>query len=176
MALPLFLKSLRLARACRIWPTPLFLGRALARPQFPRATASSLIKRKCHCTGRTASSNFPTTPGTFQSTLRASQGNFSAFVSKLNSSGTHLLYSTYLGGSVPTALGIAVDQAETFRRDRVFRGFSDNGGGFQPNHLRQAVPRTLLCQICSQFCDCRESSLAGFRPAAIESNETSHRS
>src|SRR5206468_11455784 len=59
-----------------------------------------------------SSSNFPTTPGTFQSTLRASQGNFNAFVSKLNSSATQLLYSTYLGGSVADqALGIAVDQA-----------------------------------------------------------------
>ena len=47
-------------------------------------------------TGTTSSSNFPVTPGAFQTTIKA--GN-SAFVTKLNSTGTSLLYSTYLGGS-----------------------------------------------------------------------------
>ena len=89
-------------------------------------------------TGRTASANFPTTPGTFQSTLRASQGNFNAFVSKLNPSATQLLYSTYLGGSVADqALGIGADQ-----RGNVYvvgqslsPDFPTTAGAFQPNHL-----------------------------------------
>lgn len=89
-------------------------------------------------TGRTASSNFPTTPGTFQSTLRASQGNFNAFVSKLNSSATQLLYSTYLGGSVADqALGIAVDQAGNVFvvGQSLSPDFPTTAGAFQPNHL-----------------------------------------
>jgi hypothetical protein len=46
--------------------------------------------------GITDSSNFPTTAGAFQTT---NAGGYDAFVSKLNSSGSALIYSTYLGGS-----------------------------------------------------------------------------
>jgi hypothetical protein len=52
-------------------------------------------------TGLTLSTDFPVTPGAFQSTLKSSGGN--AFVTRLNSAGTIFLYSTYLGGS--SALG-----------------------------------------------------------------------
>ncbi|HEV8132423.1 MAG TPA: SBBP repeat-containing protein [Acidobacteriota bacterium] len=49
-----------------------------------------------YVTGSTASSNFPTTPGTFQTTL----GSFEdAFVTKLDPIGSGLVYSTYLGGN-----------------------------------------------------------------------------
>jgi hypothetical protein len=49
-----------------------------------------------YVTGGTGSSNFPITPGAFQTTFG---GTFDAFVSKLNAAGSTLLYSTYLGGS-----------------------------------------------------------------------------
>jgi hypothetical protein len=49
-----------------------------------------------YVTGNASSSDFPTTPGAFQTTLRAFQD---AFVTKLNPEGTALVYSTYLGGS-----------------------------------------------------------------------------
>jgi hypothetical protein len=48
-----------------------------------------------YVTGRTSSSDFPT-KNPFQSALG---GGYDAFVSKLNSSGSALIYSTYLGGS-----------------------------------------------------------------------------
>ncbi|HXJ96599.1 MAG TPA: SBBP repeat-containing protein, partial [Terriglobia bacterium] len=61
-----------------------------------------------YVTGSTASSNFPTTPGAFQTTFT---GNYTcigrsgatipcpaAYVTKVNPSGTALVYSTYLGG------------------------------------------------------------------------------
>ena len=48
-----------------------------------------------YVTGRTVSSNFPTT-GAYQTT---SGGGQDAFVTKLNPLGTGLLYSTYLGGN-----------------------------------------------------------------------------
>ncbi len=48
-----------------------------------------------YVTGSTASSNFPTTPGAFQTTLG---GGSNAFVSKLDAAGSALVYSTYLGG------------------------------------------------------------------------------
>lgn len=51
---------------------------------------------KAYVLGSTASANFPTTPGVVQPTYR---GGGDAFVTKLNATGTALLYSTYLGGS-----------------------------------------------------------------------------
>jgi streptogramin lyase len=60
-----------------------------------------------YVTGYAGSTNFPTTPGAFQTTLR---GVINAFVTKLNPSGTAVLYSTYLGGSGnDQGNGIAVD-------------------------------------------------------------------
>jgi len=50
----------------------------------------------CYVTGVTLSTNFPTTPGTFQRALR---GTSDAFVMKINPQGTALIYSTYLGGN-----------------------------------------------------------------------------
>lgn len=50
-----------------------------------------------YVTGYTFSTNFPTTPDAYQRTLRG--GFIDAFVTKLNSTGTSLLYSTYLGGT-----------------------------------------------------------------------------
>jgi hypothetical protein len=46
--------------------------------------------------GRASSSNFPTTAGAFQTTLATTNGN--GFITKLNTGGTALVYSTYLGG------------------------------------------------------------------------------
>jgi hypothetical protein len=63
-----------------------------------------------YITGLTASSNFPTTAGAFQSGLNGPAGSIDAFVAKLGPGGTTLLYSSYLGGSsVDQANGIAVD-------------------------------------------------------------------
>ena len=62
-----------------------------------------------YVTGYTSSSNFPVTPGAFQ-TGKGSDSD--AFVTKINPSGSALVYSTYLGGSGPNAgRGIAVDSA-----------------------------------------------------------------
>jgi len=58
-------------------------------------------------TGFTNSPNFPTTPAAIQS---APGGSADAFVTKLNSSGSALIYSTYLGGSgYDVGQGIALD-------------------------------------------------------------------
>jgi hypothetical protein len=60
-----------------------------------------------YVTGYTGSTNFPSTPGVLQ---LASAGGYDAFITKINSSGTALVYSTYLGGSGDDyALPIAVD-------------------------------------------------------------------
>jgi hypothetical protein len=52
-----------------------------------------------YLTGNTHASNFPVTPGTVQQQYNGQLGAINAFVTKLNPTGTKLLYSTYLGGS-----------------------------------------------------------------------------
>jgi hypothetical protein len=51
--------------------------------------------------GQTASGDFPTTKGAFQSTFAGAKNGSSsnAYVTKLNASGSGLVYSTFLGGS-----------------------------------------------------------------------------
>jgi Beta-propeller repeat len=62
-----------------------------------------------YVSGSTHSFDFPITPGAFQTTLR---GDENAFVSKLNSSGSALVYSTYLGGSIDDeAVGVTLDSS-----------------------------------------------------------------
>jgi hypothetical protein len=52
--------------------------------------------RNAYVTGETVSSNFPTTAGAFDATAN---GGSDAFVTKLNATGSALVYSTRLGGS-----------------------------------------------------------------------------
>ncbi len=63
-----------------------------------------------YVTGCTGSTDFPTSSGAYQTTNNSAPGNGNGFITKLNSSGTSLIYSTYLGGSGGLqARGIAVD-------------------------------------------------------------------
>jgi hypothetical protein len=64
-----------------------------------------------YVTGTTTSTNFPTTQGAFETTYQSNKGILigDAFVTKLNPTGTGLVYSTYLGGSNTGAAAIAVD-------------------------------------------------------------------
>ena len=58
--------------------------------------------------GRTFSTDFPTTPGAFQSSHNG--GSYDMFVTKLNPSGSAIVYSTYIGGNGwDFDYGIAVD-------------------------------------------------------------------
>jgi hypothetical protein len=63
--------------------------------------------------GVTTSTNFPTTPGAFQTTYKGGNLGYSAgdaFVTKLNAAGSGLVYLTYLGGSNEDgATAVAVD-------------------------------------------------------------------
>jgi hypothetical protein len=60
--------------------------------------------------GTTGSTNFPVTPGAFQTTCRNPNSCEDAFVTEINPSGSALIYSTYLGGSENTeGAGIALD-------------------------------------------------------------------
>jgi hypothetical protein len=60
----------------------------------------------CYITGSTTSTNFPTA-NAYQSALK---GEADAYVAKLNSAGSSLLFSTYFGGNLTdTSEGIAID-------------------------------------------------------------------
>ncbi len=60
-----------------------------------------------YVTGTSYSSNFPATGGVYQASLAGYQN---AFVTKLNATGTALIYSTYLGGNAADyGRGIALD-------------------------------------------------------------------
>ncbi len=77
-----------------------------------------------YITGYTDSTNFPTTPGAFQTTNNSSNGT--AFVTELNSTGTGLIYSTYLGGngenSGDSGNSIAIDSLG----DAYVTGYTDS--------------------------------------------------
>ena len=74
---------------------------------------------EAYVAGVAGSPDFPTTQGAFQTANKeSSSAYYSAFITKLNSSGSGLVYSTYLGGSgIPilgagdAADGIALDSA-----------------------------------------------------------------
>ena len=67
-----------------------------------------------YITGSTVSTNFPTTSGAFQPALK---GSSNAFVAKLNTAGSSLVYSTYLGGSgIDQGNAIAVTTARNCLR------------------------------------------------------------
>ncbi len=70
-----------------------------------------------YVTGMTNSTNFPVTQGAYQTTFGGSGGNIcqhagDAFITKINPTGTNLVYSTYLGGRFDDfGSAIAVDAA-----------------------------------------------------------------
>jgi hypothetical protein len=74
-----------------------YLGGSLTdRPQAIAVDSN----QNAYVTGYTASPDFPTTLGAFQMVNRAAgRGNGNAFVTKLNDTGSGLVYSTYLGGT-----------------------------------------------------------------------------
>ncbi|MEP7341902.1 MAG: SBBP repeat-containing protein [Acidobacteriota bacterium] len=54
--------------------------------------------------GFTRSTKFPVTPGAYQTAFRTNAANDNGFVTKLNATGTDLVYSTYFGGSNRTQI------------------------------------------------------------------------
>ncbi len=94
-----------------------------------------------YITGNTSSPDFPITPHAFQTTyIGAGNDSFGgvsqdAFVTKLNPTGTALVYSTFLGGSdFDEATGIAVDAAgHAFVTGHTFSmDFPTTSGSLQP--------------------------------------------
>jgi hypothetical protein len=86
-----------------------------------------------YATGVTSSKNFPTTPGAFQTKCcHTRQEN--AFLTKINPTGSALVYSTYLGGSEnTTGSGVAVDSTDNaYVTGYTEAGFPTTPDAFQP--------------------------------------------
>jgi Abnormal spindle-like microcephaly-assoc'd, ASPM-SPD-2-Hydin/Beta-propeller repeat len=84
--------------------------------------------------GLTAESTFPVTPGAVQTTFMSSTNGHDAFITKLNSTGTALIFSTYLGGTGDDgATGIAVDASDNvwLRGNTKSTNFPVTPGAFQ---------------------------------------------
>jgi hypothetical protein len=65
-----------------------------------------------YVSGSTGSTDFPITAGVFQNTCKSCAAGSSGFVTKFNSTGSALVYSTFLGGSTASGDGsIAVDSS-----------------------------------------------------------------
>jgi hypothetical protein len=91
-----------------------------------------------YVTGKTTSPDFPTTPGSFQTTLK---GPTNVFVTALNPTGSGLVYSTYLGGSASDqANAIAVDASGDayVAGSTTSTDFPTTPGAFQTSRLGPA--------------------------------------
>ena len=113
-------------------------GSSMTRALASRWTADG----NAYVTGLTDSTNFPTTPGAFDS--HANAGFDDAFVTKLNRTGSALVYSTYLGGSGDDyGAGIAVDAVGNAYVTGLTASlnFPTTPGAFQPANA--GAPRRL---------------------------------
>jgi len=89
-----------------------------------------------YAVGQTAATDFPVTPGAFQTSNTAGtpgSGGRAAFVTKLNATGSSLLYSTYLTGQGGSgAVGVAVDiGGNAYVTGNAVDAFPVTAGAFQ---------------------------------------------
>jgi hypothetical protein len=130
-----FVTKLNAAGSALIYST--FLGGSSLDGGAPNAISPKIAvdpDSRAYVTGGTSSVDYPTTPGAFQPVIA---GGFDAFVTKLSSTGSSLVYSTYLGGTLEDAgLAIAVDRT----RKAHISGFTESPnfpttpGAFDPTH------------------------------------------
>ncbi|MBN1825472.1 MAG: SBBP repeat-containing protein [Candidatus Eisenbacteria bacterium] len=94
------------------------------------------VDGEAYLTGKTSSSDFPTTPGAYDSTIN---GSSDFYLVRLNSDGDELLYGTYIGGSgtqEERSIGLALDSWKS----AVVVGYSPEtdfpttAGCFDPTH------------------------------------------
>lgn len=102
-----------------------------------------------YVTGSTSSTDFPTTVGAFDNTHNGIPGS-DAFVTKLNPSGSALVYSTYLGGLEQDAgSGIAVDTSGNAYVGGNTRssGFPTTAGAFDTTHNPNDDPEIFVTKL-----------------------------
>jgi hypothetical protein len=90
-----------------------------------------------YLTGYTISGNFPTTPGSYDTSYNGGASFGDAFVTKLNSQGSGLAYSTFLGGTAADyGTSIIVDEEDCAYLTgwTISRGFPTTPGAFDVTH------------------------------------------
>ncbi len=101
---------------------------------------------ECYIVGRTASNNFPTTAGAYQTTHAG--GGFDIFVTKLNSTGTAAIYSTLIGGpSNDEGYDLAVNAAG----EVYLTGVTGSGFPVTPGAFMSAYPTTTFGAFCTKI-------------------------
>lgn len=97
-----------------------------------------------YVTGITTSPDFPITPGSYQTTY---PGSTCAYVTKLNPSGTALVYSTYLSGA--SAFGIAVDGSGNAYVTGATNSasFSTTPGAYQPTNHAGSLGNAFITKL-----------------------------
>jgi len=101
--------------------------------------AVNSVTGEAYIAGSTSTFTFPTTPGVLQPIHgqdALGNHNADAFVTKLNTSGSNLIYSTFLGGdSGDGGTGITVNSmGEAYVTGVASPGFPTSPGALQPNH------------------------------------------
>ncbi len=121
--------------------------------------------KNVYVAGETASGNFPTT-GAFQPSLR---GASNAFVTKLNTTGSALVYSTYLGGSgTDQANGIAVTSGGI----ASVTGFT-NSSNFPTQSPVQGILGLSNNQLCGSA-PCADAFISQFNAAGSALNYSTY--
>jgi hypothetical protein len=96
-----------------------------------------------YVTGSTTSPDFPITPGSYQTTY---PGSTCAYVTKLNPSGTALVYSTYLSGA--SAFGIAVDgSGNAYVTGAALSPFPTTPGAYQPTNHAGSLGNAFITKL-----------------------------
>jgi len=107
-----------------------------------------------YVTGETASTNsstppFPTTSGAFQTTYGG--GSYDSFVTKLNSTGSTLVYSSYLGGgAVDNGRSIAIDgSGNAYVTGQTFSStvFPITSNATQPTFATSAASQAFVTEV-----------------------------
>ncbi len=114
-----------------------------------------------YITGSATSSDFPTTPGAFQTT---NARNGDAFITKLNASGTALVYSTFVGGSDnDLGNGITVDSSGNayITGSTSSTDFPTTSGAFQRVVSNRGAPTAFVTKLNASGSSLLYSTLLG---------------
>jgi uncharacterized repeat protein (TIGR01451 family) len=82
-----------------------------------------------YVTGFTQSPDFPTTPGAFQT---SDPGGQQTFITKLNPTGSALVYSTYLNASFPTSIAVDATGNAYVSGSNIHAGFPVTANAYSP--------------------------------------------